>query len=176
MKAKKLLSSEEIQKRVKELALEITEEHMGDQVPVVIIGVLNGCFMFYSDFVRNLGVEVECDFIRAKSYSGKHQEAIQILKDIEVDIRDKYVYLIDDFYDSGSTLNVIADFLSNKFPAAISIITLLIRDTSWRPASTPLYYGFEIKDEWVYGYGLDDENNYKRNYTDVWYNDFFELS
>ena len=132
-----------------------------------MVGLLNGAFMFYADLVRNLSVDVECDFVRVKSYIGKKKQGdIQILKDLETPIKGKHVYLVDDIYDTGNTMQALIELLEVKHPASISIVTLLTRETSPIPKQ-PSYHAFTIKDEWVVGFGMDNEKGYARNYRDV---------
>jgi len=96
-----LISQKELDIKVKTLAKQITNEHRGEGTPVVFIGLLNGCFMFYSDLIKNIKLDVECDFMRVKSYIGKKKQGdIQITKDLEIPIKGKHVYLVDDIYDT----------------------------------------------------------------------------
>jgi hypoxanthine phosphoribosyltransferase len=155
-----LFTSEQIQDKVTEMAHAIDFKHttLDD---VVMICVLNGGFMFFSDLVKNMSIDFEVDFIRAKSYNGQDQGVVHILKDIETNIEGKDVYVVDDFYDTGSTLDRILEHLSTQNPKSLEIVTLLTRDISPIP-ECPYTTGFIIRDEWVYGYGLDD-NGLKRN-------------
>ena len=162
-----LIKAQDIDIKTKIIAKQITAEHTGDKTPVVMVGLLNGAFMFYADLVRNLGIDVECDFMRVKSYIGKKKQGdIQILKDLETPIKGKHVYLVDDILDSGNTMNALIELLEVKHPASISIVTLLTRETSPIPKQ-PSYHAFTIKDEWVVGFGMDNEKGYARNYRDV---------
>jgi hypoxanthine phosphoribosyltransferase len=163
-----LFPSKEIEIKTKILAKQISAEHNGDKTPVVMIGLLNGAFMFYSDLVRNMSIDLECDFMRVKSYISKRKQGdIQITKDLETPIKGKHVYIVDDIYDSGNTINAVIEYLSVKHPASISIVTLLTRETSPIP-TVPFYYGFKIKDEWIVGMGCDDEKGHCRNLPSVW--------
>jgi hypoxanthine phosphoribosyltransferase len=155
-----LLTSKQIQDRVKEMALEISFNHTSKD-EIVMICLLNGGFMFFSDLVKNISLDFECDFLRVKSYSGQEQGLIHISKDIETDIEGKIVYVVDDFYDTGNTLDIVVEHLSNQNPISIEMITLLTRHNSPKP-NYPLHTGFTIKDEWVVGYGMDN-NKKERN-------------
>jgi hypoxanthine phosphoribosyltransferase len=162
-----LLEPKEIDIQTKILAKKISAEHQGDKTPVVMVGLLNGAFMFYSDLVKNLCIDVECDFMRVKSYTAQFKQGdIKILKDLETPIKGKHVYLVDDIYDTGSTMKTLIEYLEVKKPASISIVTLLRRETSPVPEQTS-YHAFTIKDEWVVGYGMDDEKGYSRNLNGV---------
>jgi hypoxanthine phosphoribosyltransferase len=155
-----LFTSEQIQNKVTEMAHAITFKHTSDD-DVVMICLLNGGFMFFSDLVKNISINIECDFMRVKSYNGQAQGLIHITKDIETNIEGKTVYVVDDFYDTGNTLDIVVEHLSNQNPKSIEMVTLLTRDISPMP-EYPLHTGFIIRDEWVVGYGLDN-NKKERN-------------
>ena len=160
-----LITSQQIQEKVTEMAHAIDFKHTSND-EIVMICVLNGGVMFFSDLVRNMSTDVEFDFMRVKSYNGQDQGRVQITKDIETDITGKTVYVVDDFYDTGNTLDSIVEYLFHQNPKTIEVITLLTRDISPLP-EYPLYYGFIIKDEWVVGYGMD--NNKKERNLDYIY-------
>jgi hypoxanthine phosphoribosyltransferase len=155
-----LFTSEQIQDKVAEMAHAIDFKHTAND-DVVMICVLNGGFMFFSDLVKNMSTDVEIDFIRAKSYNGQDQGVVHILKDIETNIEGKHVYVVDDFYDTGNTLNRILEHLNTQNPESLKMITLLTRDVSPLPEYYH-HYGFMIQDEWVVGYGMDN-NKKERN-------------
>ena len=155
-----LFTSEQIQDKVTQIAHYIDFKHTADS-DVVMICVLNGGFMFFSDLVKNMSTNVEIDFIRAKSYNGQDQGVVHILKDIETNIEGKHVYVVDDFYDTGNTLDRILEHLSTQNPKSLQMVTLLTRDISPIP-DYPHTTGFMIKDEWVVGYGMDN-NSKERN-------------
>ncbi len=150
-----LFTSEQIQNKVAEMAHAIDFKHTAND-DVVMICVLNGGFMFFSDLVKNMSINVEVDFIRAKSYNGQDQGVVHITKDIETNIEGKHVYVVDDFYDTGNTLNRILEHLSTQNPKSLEIVTLLTRDISPIP-DYPHTTGFMVKDEWVVGYGMDND-------------------
>ena len=164
-----LLNNKDIDIQTKIIAKKISAEHNGDRTPVVMVGLLNGAFMFYADLVRNMSIDVECDFMRVKSYVGKKKQGdIQIMKDLETPIKGKHVYLVDDIYDTGTTMKALIEYLEVKKPASISIVTLLRRETSPIPDQAFYkYHAFTIKDEWVVGFGMDDEKGYSRNLNGV---------
>ena len=162
-----LIDAKDIDIQTKIIAKKISAEHNGDRTPIVMVGLLNGAFMFYADLVRNMTVDVECDFIRVKSYIGKKKQGdIQVLKDLETPIKGKHVYLVDDILDSGNTMNALIELLEVRHPASISIVTLLTRETSPIPKQAS-YHAFTIKDEWVVGFGMDNDKGYARNYRSV---------
>ena len=165
------LHQKDIENRIHELAHEVNDAHCLDDSPFVMVGILNGGFMVFSEFVKHLNIPIECDFVRVKSYTGKKQGKIEVTKDIECDIKDKHVFLIDDFADSGKTIQYLIAELDFKGAKTVSVVTLLKRKTSPNlilPVDGIHYNGFEVGDEWLVGYGLDDENGYYRNLSNVY--------
>jgi hypoxanthine phosphoribosyltransferase len=108
---KELLTAEDIQFKTKIIGKQIADKHRGDKTPVVMVGLLNGCFAFYSDLVRATPIDMECDFMRVKSYVNRKQGDIVISKDLETPIKGKHVYIVDDIYDTGNTMKAITDYL-----------------------------------------------------------------
>jgi len=159
---KKLITEEQIQARVAELAQQIEqhEDKYNHDLPPVFICILNGAVMFFSDLIKNYNGLCEVDFLRAKSYDGRDNSGgVKILKDIEVAIEGKNVYIIEDIIDTGETMKEVFLHLSSQLPNSINIVTLLKRKGDDHPMD---FYGFEINDEWVVGYGLDN-NGLDRN-------------
>ena len=162
-----LIEEYKIDRRVRALAHKITEEHRnsGNPFPPVMICVLNGAFMFFSDLVKDMGVDCEIDFIRAKSYNGKDNSAgVQITKDLEISLKGKRVYIIEDMVDTGATMLEILIRVNDKQPVDVKIVTLVHRKGNSFPVD---HYCFEIGDEWVVGMGFDD-NVLKRNYRNIY--------
>lgn len=153
-----LFTEKEIQNKVSQIAdLIKSKQH---EEPPVFICVLNGAFMFFTDLVKQMS-DCTIDFIRAKSYENQSQGEIRILKSIDTDITGKDVYLIDDIYDSGNTMNRLIKHLNYNNPKSITPVTLFKRYTSKRE---DLIYGFDLENEYfLVGYGLDGENGLKRN-------------
>lgn len=157
-----IIKQEELQQRIRELALEITEDYKasGNSLPPVMICVLNGGFMFFTDLVRNMPIDCEIDFIRLKSYKGRDNSGgVDILKDLEIDLLGKRVYIIDDMCDSGATMFEAICMIESRQPVDLRIVTLIKRKGGCDIAD---FNGFEIGDDWVVGYGFDD-NGLKRN-------------
>jgi hypoxanthine phosphoribosyltransferase len=158
MRKQVLFTELELLNKVGEIAFNLKKrEH---NLPPVFICVLNGAFMFFTDLVKHVG-ECEIDFINAKSYQGTTQGDIKIINSITVDIEGKDVYLVDDIYDSGNTIKLLIQHLTAYNPKSITPITLFKQCYSDNP---DLIYGFELDGEnWLVGYGLDDEKGLKRN-------------
>jgi len=153
-----LFTEQEIQNKVGEMAYKIKK--IKHEEPPVFICVLNGAFMFFTDLVKHMD-DCHIDFIRAKSYNNTTQGEIYITKQIEMDIEGKDVYLVDDIYDSGNTMTRLIKNVSYGNPKSITPVTLFKRYSSHNP---DLIYGFNLENEYfLVGYGLDGENNLKRN-------------
>ena len=153
-----LFTEREIKNKVGEIAYNIKKKQ--HKQPPVFICVLNGAFMFFTDLVKQVG-ECHIDFISAKSYDETKQGEIRILKSITIDIEGKDVYLVDDIYDSGNTMNRLIKNISYGNPKSITPVTLFKRHTA---KNDDLIYGFNLENEYfLVGYGLDGENDLKRN-------------
>lgn len=162
-----LIEEYKIDRRVRALAHKITEEHKnsGNDLPPVMICVLNGAFPFFSDLMKDMGVDCEVDFIRAKSYNGKDNSGgVEITKDLEIELKGKRVYIIEDMVDTGQTMFEILCRVNDKMPNEIKIVTLVHRKGNTFPVD---HYCFEVGDEWLVGYGFDD-NGLKRNYRNIY--------
>ena len=157
-----LISAKDIDIQTKIVAKQIADNHRGDKTPVVMVGLLNGCFMFYADLVRAMPIDVECDFMRVKSYINRKQGDIVIAKDLETPIKGKHVYIVDDIYDTGNTMKVVIDYLKVKKPSSISIVSLVTRKSSPTPP-VKMFNAFKIDNEWLVGFGMDNEKGYLRN-------------
>ncbi len=170
---KELFKPRAIDFETKIIAKQISDEHRHDKTPIVFICLLNGGFMFFSDLVKNVTIDIECDFMRVKSYVSKRKQGdIQITKDLEVPIKGKQVYIVDDVYDTGNTMKAVVDYLKVKKPSSLNIVTLIKRkENKWVPKEpkeiNTFRYGFELNDEWVVGRGMDDDKGYCRNYTTI---------
>ena len=164
---RELINAKDIDIQTKIIGKQISDDHRGDKTPIIMVGLLNGCFAFYSDLVRAMPIDVECDFMRVKSYINRKQGDIQITKDLETRIKGKHVYIVDDIYDTGNTMKAVIEYLEVKKPSSISIVSLIVRDTSPTPEEKS-YHAFTIADEWVVGMGCDDEKGLNRNLNSIW--------
>ena len=150
----KIIDEVSIQKRVKEIAIELTSKFK-DKKPI-FIGVLNGSFIFISDLVRNLNINCEIDFIKVSSYKGQDTTGtVKLLKDISADITNRDVVIVEDIIDSGLTIEFLVKRLKGASPKSISIVTLLLKPDIARLGLSIDIIGFEIAPYFVVGYGLD---------------------
>ncbi|MCK5867507.1 MAG: hypoxanthine phosphoribosyltransferase [Mycoplasmataceae bacterium] len=149
-----IISKEEIKAGVKKLALKINEEYKGKTV--VAVGLLKGVFIFISDIVRELDLDVEIEFIIVKSYSnGKSNNKPKILLDIKKDITGKDIIIFEDIIDTGKTLAAVKEYLKYKGANSIKIASLLTKPSRRMVHVEVDYELFVVPNEIVVGYGLD---------------------
>lgn len=163
-----IINKQDIAARVKELAEAISIDHVinsNNVLPPVMICVLNGSFHFFSDLTRMMSIDSEIDFIRLKSYTGQdNSQGVSVLKGLELDLKGKRVYIVDDILDSGATMIEALTMVNDRMAQEVKVVTLLKRKDG---PFIPDFYGFEIGDEFVYGYGLDDYG-LKRHLQDIY--------
>ena len=161
---KVLFEKSQIENRIKEIGVQILNRHKEENNPIVLVGVLNGGFMFYSKLVDQLALlDPQCDFIRVKSYKGREHEVPEIIIPSSLDVKNKFVYIIDDIYDTGLTMQVLKNQFIDLGASGVSVVTLIKRAINEVDMPVNSLYGFEIHDEWVVGYGMDDEEGRKRS-------------
>lgn len=149
-----ILSEDEIQKRIKELAKEISEEYKDDDP--LFLPILNGSFMFASDLLRNIPYPVEVEFLKASSYLNQLKSTGKVnISNIKLDIEGRDVIIIEDILDTGRTLNYIVEFLKNQGAKSVKSVVLLDKPDGRVIDFNPDYTGFEIEDNFVVGYGTD---------------------
>jgi hypoxanthine phosphoribosyltransferase len=162
---KLLLSESKIKKRVKELADTISDDYK-DKSPI-FIGILNGCYVFMADLLRELSIGVEVDFVKIRSYEGDSSTGtIKFRKDISADIDNRHVVIVEDIIDSGFTINFLVNRLKESGPKSVSVATVLYKKKVAKLDFDVDYVGFVIPPEFVVGYGLDYNEKY-RNLKDV---------
>ena len=149
-----LISESEVAKRVKALAKDISETYK-DEAPI-LIGILNGSFIFAADLMRAIEIDCEIDFIKVSSYAGTASKGtVKLLKDISADITDRHVLIVEDIIDSGLTIKFIRDRMLDTSPKSVAITTLLMKPDIAKLDFDIDWVGFEIPPEFVVGYGLD---------------------
>jgi len=157
---KPFLTVEQIQSKNRELAARISADYKGANL--LAVGILKGAFIFFSDLVRLIQIPLTIDFIVASSYlKSETSGEIKLHYDIREEIADKDVLLIEDIIDTGVSMNYIRERILNKEPRSLKICTFLDKKEC-REVDVPLdYVGFEIPNEFVVGYGLDYDNQYR---------------
>lgn len=157
-----LLTEEQIQAKVKELAAQITKDYEGKDP--VFVGVLKGVVIFFADMIRNIDIPCEIDFMSISSYSGTTTTGrTEIRKDVSVNIEGRHVVILEDIFDTGTSLTFTVNHLLNKKPASLKICTFLDKPERRRPGITlkPDYTGYVVPNEFVVGYGLDFNEHYR---------------
>lgn len=156
-----LISQEELQKRIRELAQEISRDYQGRDL--LLIGVLKGSFMFLADLLREMDHSVEIDFMGTSSYGASTQSSgeVRITKDLEKSVAGRHVLLVEDIVDTGLTLRYLVDTLRARQPASLKVCALLDKPARRRVRISLDYYGFIIPNAFVVGYGLDYQEKYR---------------
>jgi len=156
-----VISSLQIQTRVGELGRQIAEEYQGRQL--VLLGVLNGAFIFAADLCRAIALDLEIDFIRVASYGGstKSTGSISLLKEPSIDLTGKDVILVEDIVDTGTTMAWMVDHFRQSGAGTIKICTLIDKTERRTVPVTSAYIGFSLKQGFLVGYGLDHGEKYR---------------
>jgi len=153
-----LYSHAQVQRRVRTLARRISRDYAGQRL--VLIGILKGVVCFMADLMQHLSLPVTLDFM-AISYYGGDGQVVKITRDLDSSITGQHVLMVEDIVDTGMTLNYILGHLSAHNPASLRVCALLDKRAR-RLINVPLdYVGFEVPDEFVVGYGLDYNGEYR---------------
>ena len=163
---KVLFSSEQIAKRVRELAAEISRDFAGESV--IFIGVLKGAAIFLSDLARQVDVDATFDFIGVSSYGTSKQSSgeVKLTKDVDQALDGKNVILVEDILDTGLTMMYLRKMFQAHQPKSLKIAALLDKSCRRTQPVQADYVGFVIPDEFVIGYGMDYAERY-RNLADI---------
>ena len=155
------LAEDEIQKRIKELAGQLSKDYKG-KVPV-FIGVLNGSFLFMSDIIRYMNIDCEIDFFKLSSYGDEKISSgrVKLLKELNCDVNGRDIVIVEDIVDSGLSINYIEDLFSEKKPNSMKVVSLLVKPGSLKYDVKIDYIGFDIPSKFVIGYGLDYAQKYR---------------
>lgn len=156
-----LLSEEQIQDKVRQLAAQLSEEY-ADKDPV-FVGVLKGVVMFFGDMVKRIDIPCQIDFMWISSYQGTSSGTMTVKRDVSCDLKGRHVVILEDIFDTGNSLEFTYRHLLSKEPASLKICTLLDKPERRNPSVTvkPDYTGFVIPNEFVVGYGLDFNEHYR---------------
>jgi hypoxanthine phosphoribosyltransferase len=157
---KALISAEDIQTRVRELALEIRRDHPNT---VHLVGVLKGAFVFLSDLARMMPGGLTLDFLALSSYAKSTTSSgeVRLLKDLDAGLEGRDVVVVEDIVDTGLTLTYLQDILRARSPRSLRTACLLSKPSRRVVDVTVDYIGFTIEDRFVVGYGLDYSEQYR---------------
>ena len=158
---KVLLTEEEIKARCAELGQQITKDYEG-KTPI-FVGILRGSYVFMADLLRHVDVYCTMDFMAVSSYGAGTTTtgAVKINKDLTENIEGRDVIIVEDILDSGVTLSYLKNYLSGRGASSIKIVTLLDKPARRKADIKADYFGFEVPDEFVVGYGLDYAESYR---------------
>jgi hypoxanthine phosphoribosyltransferase len=163
---KVLIERDQIAQRVKELGAQISQDYAGKSI--LMIGILRGSVIFFSDLIREIDCDVVIDFISVSSYGSSHKTTgeVRMLKDVDEAIDGKEVIIVEDIVDTGLTLQYLKKVLSSRNPASLKVCCLLDKPERRRVEISADYVGFTIPNEFVVGYGFDYAQKY-RNLKDI---------
>ena len=156
-----LLDADAIQKRIAELAAQLSRDYAGKNP--LLVCILKGATPFHSDLIRRMDIPLAVDFIAVASYgdSTKSTGEVKLIKDLDKSVTGQHVVIVEDIVDTGLTLNYLKNLLANREPADIRICALLSKPARRLIDVTIDYLGFDIPDEFVIGYGLDYAERYR---------------
>jgi hypoxanthine phosphoribosyltransferase len=156
-----IVPPDELQRRVAELAEEITHDYAGRDL--FMMGVLKGAVFFVADLIRQVDLQCELDFMAVSSYGSLTDSSgvVRILKDLDAPIEGRDVLIVEDVVDSGLTLGYLLRSLRSRNPRSLEICALLVKPHRRRVELPIRYVGFEIPNRFVVGYGLDLDQRYR---------------
>ncbi len=153
--ARVLLSEQEIKQKVQELGAKISEDYAG--MCPILIGVLNGSFIFCADLFRAITIDCEIDFIKISSYGEAMETSgvVKLKKDIDAHLQDRHVLVVEDIVDSGLSVNYLRKRMERVKPKSLGFVSLLLKEGAAQTDFKIDYIGFSIPNHFVVGYGLD---------------------
>jgi hypoxanthine phosphoribosyltransferase len=156
-----LVTAEQIDKRIAELAAEIDTKYAGKDL--LLVGVLKGAVMFMADLSRAIQIPVQMDWMAVSSYGSGTQSSgvVRILKDLDADILGRHILIVEDIIDSGLTLSWLISNLKARGAASVEIVALLRKPDAAKVEVEVAQVGFDIPNEFVVGYGLDYAERYR---------------
>jgi hypoxanthine phosphoribosyltransferase len=154
-----LFTEEQLLRRVREIAAQITKDYAGQEP--VLVGVLRGASIFLADLIRAIDLPTELAFMSVSRYGGEHTGAVEVLRDVEVNVEGRPVILVEGLVDTGLTLRPIMQHLEDKGLASLDVCAMFDKRAR-RVIDVPIrYLGFEVPDEFIVGYGLDYNERYR---------------
>ncbi len=160
LKISPYITTEQIQAKITEIAGKLTEKYKNESV--VAICVLKGSFMFYSDLIRNIKGDVQCEFFGVSSYQGTTSSGeVKVTLDLTHSVEGKHVLLVEDIVDTGLTMNYLKTNLMSRKPKSLTTVTLLEKPDALKVPCEVDFVGFKIRNDFVVGYGLDYQGLYR---------------
>lgn len=161
LKLSTYISEQDIQQKVKEMGAALTKKYKGKDV--VAVCVLKGSFMFYSDLIRNIDTDVQCEFFGVSSYHGGTTSSgeVKVTLDLGHPIEGKDVILVEDIVDTGLTMNYLKSALLSRKPRTLTTVAFLEKPEALKVPCEVDLIGFKIPNDFVVGYGLDYQGFYR---------------
>ncbi|CAB4548471.1 MAG: hypoxanthine phosphoribosyltransferase [Actinobacteria bacterium] len=158
---KVLVTGEQIDVRIKEMAAELDAKYVGKEL--LLVGVLKGAVMVMADLSRAMQIPVTMDWMAVSSYGSGTQSSgvVRILKDLDADVLGRHVLVVEDIIDSGLTLSWLVSNLKARGAASVEIVALLRKPAAAKVEVEVMLVGFDIPNEFVVGYGLDYAERYR---------------
>ncbi|MFV0557010.1 MAG: hypoxanthine phosphoribosyltransferase [Lactovum sp.] len=155
-----LITEKEISERAKELGAELTKDFEGKNP--LILGILRGSIPFLAELIKHIDTHVETDFMAVSSYHGgtKSSGEVKMIMDLDTPVKDREIIIVEDIVDTGLTLNYIKELLEHR-GAKVTIVTMLDKKEGRKVELIPDYIAFDIPNEFVVGFGLDYDENYR---------------
>ena len=165
---RELLGAADIQRRVREMATEVSRDYKSADKPLILLSVLKGSVCFATDLSRHLTIPVNFDYVAVSSYGQATVSSghVQLLKDLSMDVADRDVLMIEDIIDTGLTTAFLFEHVQRHKPTSLKLCVLLNKEERREKPVPITYKGFDIPNEFVVGYGLDYAERY-RNLKDV---------
>lgn len=159
---KPYITEDQLQKKVQEIGKALTEKYK-DKKDVIAICVLKGSFMFYSDLIRSMEMDISCEFFGVSSYHGAMSSSgeVNVTLDLPRPVEGKHLILVEDIVDTGLTMNYLINSLKARKPASLTTVALLEKPEALKVPCQIDHVGFKITNEFVVGYGLDYQGFYR---------------
>ena len=158
-----LFDRETIENRITELGEKITESYEKENEQLVVVGILRGSCMFFSDLIKNINLPICIDFMSISSYgsSSTSTGVVRIIKDLEEDVNNKNVLIVEDIIDTGKTLKYLLKYFEERGAKTVRIASLLDKPERRMVEIKGDFIGFEVPNDFIVGYGLDYNQEYR---------------
>ena len=158
---KGLLTQEELKQKVEEIGKQISNDYKDKKL--LLVSILKGSVVFMADLMRNITIPAQIDFMSVSSYGNgvKTSGVVKIIKDLDINLKGYDILIVEDILDSGMTLSYLIELLKTRSPNSVEICALLDKPERHKVEVSLKYKGFTVPDEFVVGYGLDYDENYR---------------
>ena len=160
LQIKPYITEEQLQKKVAEIGAALTKKFKGEQI--VAVCVLKGSFVFYSDLIREIDADINCEFFGVSSYHGHTSSGeVKVTLGLASPVEGKHILLVEDIVDTGITMNYLKNSILARKPASLTTVALLEKPEALKVPCKLDHVGFQITNEFVVGYGLDYQGYYR---------------